>query len=307
MPHLPAAPLSLIGRLCKALSYWLIRPALHEPDVAKARRWVTRLCAITLPAWGARYKSGRLGGVPVEWVRHGKLAADSVLLYLHGGAFLLGSPQTHRAITTRLARDAGVVVAAIDYRMAPEQVFPAAVEDALAAYRALLAEGWRAEQIALAGDSAGGGLCLSLCLALKQHGLPQPAAVLCISPWCDLRLGSVSMREQAAAEVVLSPALLERAAGIYAAGRPRTEPLLSPLLGDLSGLPPLLIQVGGEEILLDDSLQLHAGLMAAGARVELQRWNQGWHVFHLHAGLMPEANQALEMAAAFIGSALARR
>ncbi len=298
------APLSLSGRLLKPLAHWLIRAVLHHPDVVEARRRVERLCAITLPALGSRYSAATLASVPVEWVDHGPGQAGAVLLYLHGGAYVLGSPRTHRAITTRFARDAGVRVAALDYRLAPEHPFPAALDDALAAYCALLDAGLPASRLAVAGDSAGGGLTLALALALKARGLPQPAALVCISPWTDLSLGGESITAAAAREVVLSAPLLKTSAARYAGGQALNMPLISPAFGDLSGLPPLLIQVGGQEILLSDALNLHVAARAAGLDASLQQWSQCWHVFHLHAGLMPEANQAIALAAAFVGSKL---
>ncbi|MEL0029121.1 MAG: alpha/beta hydrolase, partial [Perlucidibaca sp.] len=217
-----------------------------------------------------------LEGVPCE--RHGSSRASAVL-YLHGGAFFAGSPRTHRVIGRALARALGASVFLCDYRLAPEHPHPAALEDALAAWQGLLAMGYRPDQLIIAGDSAGGGLALSLTLALRDQDQPLPLALLLVSPLVDLSLGSDAMRSMAARDPMLSQALLARAVDWYRSDLPADDPQLSPIQADLTSLPPMLIQVGSEEVLLDDALALERQARAAGVCVECQIWPGLWHDF----------------------------
>lgn len=298
--HQPDAPLSWIGRVLKPGVRLLVKRALHQPDLATKRRQVARLAVITMPLRGVRYEQEALGGVPCEWVRAKNSSAQQVLLYLHGGGYVVGSPHSHRPITSRLAAWSGISVAALDYRLAPEHPFPAGLDDAVAAYRALLAAGHNPKQIAVGGDSAGGGLSIALVLKLRDLGLPQPAALLLFSPWTDVSMSGDSVRERADVEVMLSPEFGQEMRAYYAPNGAFEQPLLSPLFADLQGLPPQLIQVGGLEILHSDSLRYHAKAVAAGVASQLEEWRACWHVWQLHAGVMPEADAALKRSAAFL-------
>lgn len=298
------APLSLRAFFMKIGARLMIRPALHEPDLGRKRLKVEGLGRFTWPARGATYTSGNLGGVPVEWVAHPASGARGFVLYLHGGAYVVGSPRTHRPLTSRLAQAGRVCVAALDYRLAPEHPFPAAVDDALAAYKALLAQDIAANKIVIAGDSAGGGLALALALRLKAEPLPQPAGIVCLSPWTDLTLSGESVKSRARLEVMLSEKLGAESAGRYLQGQDPTHPLASPLYADLAGLAPLFIQVGGQEILHDDSTRLAQRASAQGVAVTLQTWPHLWHVWQLHGGLMPEADAAIRAIASFIHARL---
>jgi len=219
------------------------------------------------------------------------------MLFLHGGAFMIGSPVSHRSITGRLAKRTGATIFAPDYRLAPEHPFPAALDDVLTTYRALLEQGYAPERIAIAGDSAGGGLVLSLCLRLRSEGLAQPACVVVMSPWADLTLTRLA---PVADDALLRAAWLNQGAAAYLQGHSARDPLVSPLLADLAGLPPMLIQAASDEILRDDSRRLTEILSADGVPVTHREFPYMWHDFQLYAGLVPEATQAVDDIAQFI-------
>ena len=298
------APLSLRAFFMKLGARLLIQPALHDPDLARRRRRVDQLSRFTWPARGATYTSGNLGGVPVEWVAHPASGARGFVLYLHGGAYVVGSPRSHRALTSRLAQAGRICVAALDYRLAPEHPFPAAVDDALTAYKALLAQDISANKIIIAGDSAGGGLALALALRLKAEPLPQPAGIVCLSPWTDLTMSGESVTQRAKLEVMLSGKLGAESAAQYLNGQDPAQPLASPLYADLTGLAPIFIQVGGQEILHDDATRFAQRASAQGVPVTLQTWPNLWHVWQLHGGLMPESDAAITAIARFIHARL---
>ncbi|MDZ7269848.1 MAG: alpha/beta hydrolase [candidate division KSB1 bacterium] len=239
-------------------------------------------------------------GVPVEWLLLGTPADETVVLYLHGGGYNLGSLDTHRELAARLALACQCRVLAVGYRLAPEHLFPAALEDAMRVYCWLLAEGVSAERIALVGDSAGGGLAIATLVALRYHGEPLPAAAVCLSPWVDLELTGHSMLARAGQDPVLTRKALQQWARNYLGGKSPRTPLASPLHADLSGLPPLLIQVGSDEILHDDAVRLAERAQAAGVRVELEVSPGMIHGWHFFAGKLPQAQQALARVAAFI-------
>jgi monoterpene epsilon-lactone hydrolase len=240
-----------------------------------------------------------IGGVPGLWSTTPGVSKDRVLLYLHGGGYMVGSPRGYRSLFSALARASGARGLAIDYRLAPENPFPAAVDDALAAYRALLNQGIAPKAIAIAGDSAGGGLTVATLVAARDAGLPMPAAGITISAWADLSCSGNSITSKAAEDPTLNPAALRAMAAPYLNGTPPRTPLASPLYADLSGLPPLLIQVGSAEILLDDSTQLAARAGAANVAVQLEVWPHMPHVWHLFAFMLSEGRDAIAAAGAF--------
>ncbi len=251
---------------------------------------------------GASFAPGRMNGVEGEWVK-GEAETMAGMLYLHGGGYFTCSPRTHRPITGAFAIR-GFDVFAPEYRLAPEHPFPAAVEDALAAYRAMLARA-PPEKLVIAGDSAGGGLTLATLLAARQHKLPMPCCAILFSPWTDLACTGASLQTNAQSESMLYAPRITEGAALYLAGADPKHPLASPLYGDLAGLPPLLIQVSEMEILLDDSTRLAERARAAGVRVELSRWPDMPHVWQVSQALLPEARKALDEAAAFASAALA--
>ena len=249
---------------------------------------------------GVRREPAQVDGVPGMWFIPEAAESGRAVLYLHGGAYVLGSFTTNLGLIAHLARAAGAWTLAIDYRLAPEHALPASVEDATTAYRWLLARGLRPEQLAIAGDSAGGGLTAATLLALRDAGEPLRAAAVLISPWLDLTCSGGSMRTKAAGEVILSRDALLACAALYLRGTEAQAPLASPLFADLTGLPPLLIQVGTEEILLDDAVRFAERARAAGVQVTLDVWEEMIHVWQFFAGVLPEGRAALERAGAFI-------
>jgi len=236
----------------------------------------------------------------------GTPAGDRVLLYFHGGGYQIGSPATLRRMVALLAADAQARVLSVDYRLAPEHPFPAAVDDAVAAYRWLLGGGTDPATVALAGDSSGGGLALATLVALRDAGEPMPAAAFAISPWTDLALTGESLRTRAAAEMMVRPDGMPETAALYLAGADPRHPHASPLYADLRGLPPLLIHVGDAEVVLDDSTRFAARAREAGVDVTLEVWDEMPHVWHAFAGLLPEADQAIARAGRWLRARLTR-
>lgn len=234
------------------------------------------------------------GGVPAEWVIDESSSPNRVILYFHGGGYTTGSPLTHRDLTGRLARASQARVLALNYRLAPEHPYPAAVEDALAAYHWLTEQGVEPKQIVLAGDSAGGGLALALCLSLRESNQPQPAAVVCISPWVDLSMSGESVTARAKLDPVIDVVQLYAHGQRYAGQNDLRLPLISPLYADLRGLPPLLIHVGSHEVLFSDATQLAEHARACGVDATLYVGEGLWHVWHIYASFVPEAQQAIE-------------
>ncbi|MFF1822543.1 alpha/beta hydrolase [Kribbella sp. NPDC058245] len=242
-----------------------------------------------------------LGGVPALDVAVEGAQGDGVILYLHGGAYVVGNARTGANLAAPLARRVGVPAVSLDYRLAPEDPFPAAVDDALAAYRELAGQ-----NVALAGDSAGGGLALALLLAARREGLPLPAGAVLFSPWTDLTLSGASIDARADFDPLFARENMAESAALYVSEADAGSELASPVLADLTGLPPLLIQVGTAEVLLDDSLRLVMRAAECEVDVSLDVVAGAPHVFQYFAGMMPEADEALDHAAAFLKARLAR-
>jgi phosphinothricin tripeptide acetyl hydrolase len=239
---------------------------------------------------------------PAEWLRPPSAAPGRVVLYLHGGGYVIGSPRSHRHLAAAIAGAAGASALLLDYRLAPEHPFPAAVEDATAAYRWLLDRAIAPERIVIAGDSAGGGLTVATLLALREARVPLPAGGVCISPWVDLTCAGASYETMAAADPIVRRAGVEEMARAYlGATSPRT-PLASPLFADLRGLPPLLIHVGSDEVLLDDAVQLAERAKAAGVHATLEIYDRMIHVWHWFLPMLDEAQTAVEAIGRFVRS-----
>jgi len=245
------------------------------------------------------------GDPPAEWIRPAGARGDAALLYLHGGGYVIGSPRSHRHLAEALARSAGIACLLPDYRLAPEHAFPAAVDDAVAAYRWLLEERKIAPgRIGVGGDSAGGGLTVATLVAIREARLPSPGAGICISPWTDLTCSAASYQSKAAVDPMVNLAdIMAMARDYLGATDPRT-PLASPLFADLRGLPPLLIQVGSEEVLLDDASGLAERARAAGVEATLEVWEQMIHVWHWFLPWLDEAHAAVEKIGGFVRSRL---
>jgi acetyl esterase/lipase len=258
------------------------------------------------PAAGTDVDPVDAGGVPAEWVVATGVRSGRALLYFHGGAYQIGSPATIRHLVALLSGAARARVLSVAYRLAPEHPFPTAIEDALAAYRWLLASGIDPAQVAVAGDSAGGGLALGALVALRDAGEPMPAAAVLLSPWTDLALTGESLRTRAAMDMLIKQDGMAEAAALYLAGADPRHPYASPLYADLRGLPPLLIHVGDAEVILDDSTRLAARAREAGVAVSLEIWDEMPHVFPAFAGLLPEADQAIERIGAWLAAQYTR-
>ena len=239
------------------------------------------------------------GGVSAEWSVADGADQDKVILYVHGGGYVMGSAGSHRDMTGRLSQAAGARVLSLNYRLAPEHPFPAPVDDAVAAYRWLLGQGVQASNIAIAGDSAGGGLALAALIAIRDAGEPSPAAGIGISPWVDMEGTGESMTTRAAVDPVVQKEGLLGMAKLYLGGADPKDPLAAPLHANLAGLPPLLIQVGDAETLLDDSTRIAERAQKADVDVTLKIWDEMPHVWHLFAPILPEGQQAIEEIGAF--------
>lgn len=226
---------------------------------------------------------------------------EGVILYFHGGAYSLGSIDTHLETLSRLVIATHLKVLAIDYRLAPEDPFPAAVEDAASAYQWLINHGNQPARIALAGDSSGGGLAISSLLWLRDHQVTLPACAVCISPWLDLTLSGESMNTKDSADPVLSPSLLSKYADLYAGGYPKDLPLISPLFAELKGLPPILLHTGTDEILLDDTVRFYEKAQGSEVQVTMQAWEGLFHVFQM-VPFLPESKQSFSLISGFIHS-----
>jgi monoterpene epsilon-lactone hydrolase len=236
--------------------------------------------------------------VPAEWVRTPGVSDDCVVLYLHGGGYVIGSLVTHRSLVARVGRASGARALSVDYRLAPEHPYPAAVEDATAAYRFLLEQGVAPSKIVVAGDSAGGGLTLATLLSLRDAGTPLPAAGVCMSPWADLE-GTGDSATSADDPLIELDGLREMGKQ-YVGGGAMRDPLCAPLYADYTGLPPLLIQVGTRELLLDDSRRVAERARGAGVDVVLEEEEGLIHVWQMFPDDVPESKAAVERIGAFI-------
>ncbi len=249
---------------------------------------------------GAILEPIKLGGVPAVKISAGKVDADRAILYLHGGGYVFGSPVSHRDLGEYLSQAARASVYMLDYRLAPENPFPAAVDDATAAYRGLLEGGFKPGNIALSGDSAGGGLTVATLLSIRNHKLPMPACAVPLSPWVDLECTGETMESKAAVDPMVQRPLTRQLSDLYVTDGNLRDPLASPLYGDLTGLPPLLIQVGERETLLDDSVRIAAIARKAGVEVTLEIEPKQIHVFQIFASRLDEGVAAIDRMGAFI-------
>lgn len=242
----------------------------------------------------------RLRGIRTEVITPKAGAADQVLFYVHGGGYVVCSPRTHRPLTSRLGLALNATTYVPHYRLAPEAPFPHGLNDVLAAYEGVLARGVEPRHIVLAGDSAGGGLALALAVSIRDKGLPQPGKLVLISPWTDLTLSGESLRSKASADHMLTWGWITAKTPMYHGLTAPEHPLVSPLFADLRGLPPTLVQVGSEEILLSDSERLAERAAEAGWDLTLNVWAGMWHDFQMLGDLLPEADAAIADIAAFV-------
>ena len=276
------------------------RPRPENPTLEESRSGFEQLANMFPTAADVSTEAVEAGGVPAEWVGVPESREERVILYLHGGGYVIGSLATHRSLVSRLARAAQARSLSVDYRLAPEHPFPAAVEDATAAYRWLLGSGVEASRVVIAGDSAGGGLTLAALLALRDAGDPLPGAGVCLSPWTDLEGTGASAQPGGADDPLLDLEGLREMGRHYFAEGDARHPHAAPLYGDYAGLPPLLIQVGTRELLLDDARRVAERARAAGVDVELEEWAGLIHVWQMFGDGIPEAVDAVNKIGEFV-------
>ncbi len=239
------------------------------------------------------YEPIDVAGIPAEWTSAPGVDPERVVLYFHGGGYTIGGIASHRGPTADLSRATGARVLSVDYRLAPEHPFPAAIDDSVAAYRYLCSQGFAPGKIAVAGDSAGGGITAATLIALRDAGDPLPAAGVCISPWLDLTQSSESFTIKAEEDPLVSKQMLDMMADAYLNGADPKSPLASPRFADLEGLCPMLVQVGSAEVLLDDSRSFAERAKAAGVDIELEIWDDMIHVWHAFSVMLPEGEEAM--------------
>ena len=299
-PHL-REHISVRGHLARlALRLFIKSRYRREPIEVVRERFKRMEWLVPPPPRDTRIENLQIGDMPAAMITVREARSDCTVLFLHGGAYVAASFRNYGHFTWRLGRAARARLLAVDYRLAPEHEFPAALADAEAAYRWLLAQGCEPERMLIAGDSAGGGLTFALMLKLRDEGAPLPAAAIALSPWTDLALTGASLHTNAVRDPMLVASEVPRFAQIYAGGADRRTPYLSPLYGDPRGLPPTLIQAGGDEILLDDAARMAEKMKEAGCRAEFQIWRGMPHVFQLLVPVLPEANAAVEDMGKFV-------
>jgi acetyl esterase/lipase len=289
----------------EAIAAFLVDSGLWRASIEEQRRWMADAGPMPLPD-GVRIEEGTLAGRPAEWLRPTEGLRGGVVLYLHGGGYCIGSLDTHRGVAGRIALATGATVVTLDYRLAPEHPLPAALDDATVAYAELRELGHAPEGTAIAGDSAGGGLTVATLLALRDAAVPLPAAAACLSPWTDLTQSAPSFAALAASDPLVTKDGLDTMAAAYLDGTSARDPRASPLFADdLGGLPPIRIDVGEREVLLDDSVRLADRIVADGGEATLARWAEMIHVFQVFSGALdPEAGESVAAIGEFLAGHL---
>ena len=272
----------------------------EEPSIEEMRANLEALSLFFPLAEDITCEPVHVGEIPGEWVVAPGERDNRVVLYLHGGGYVMGSINTHREMVSHISREAKARVLIINYRLAPEHPFPAAVEDSTAAFQWLLKEGVSPGRIVVAGDSAGGGLTVATLVALRDRGDPLPAAAVCLSPWVDMEATGQSMTTKAEEDPIVQREAIMRMGEAYLGGADPREPLAAPLYANLTGLPPMLIQVGTSEILFDDATRLAERAKEAGVDVTLEPWEGMIHVWQLFASMVPESKKAVKGIGNFI-------
>ena len=279
---------------------WSDRMAANpEMDIEAFRALFDEWAKPTMEPEGVSYKSDCVAGVDAVWALPIDADRSKILIYTHGGGFSVGSSASHRKLAGHMAKALGATALVLDYRLAPENPFPAQIDDVVGVYKALLAGGFNAEDITTIGDSAGGNLAVASVLKFQQLGLPLPASVIAFSPFIDMQLGGTTLVSNDASDALVKRPLLEGMAGMFLAGQAATEPLANPLYADFSGYPALYINAGSVETLLDDAQRLHALATEAGVNSTLSVVNGMQHVFPFLAGRAPEADAEIQKIAAW--------
>lgn len=262
-------------------------------DIGDARQRLDRLGGMVRVASGVNVETAEVTGLRAEWLRPRQATPGKVLLYLHGGAYVLGSCQSHRHMVSYLARESHVDALLPEYRLAPEHPFPAAVDDAVAVFRWLISQGYGADDIVVSGDSAGGGLAVAMMLALRDTGGPMPKAAFLLSPWLDLSASGETIETRKEQDPWFNPKDMPTVAKFYCADDEVRHPLVSPVYAQMHGLPTTHVQVGNDEILLSDATRLVEGIVASGGNAEIEVFDKLWHVFQAFHLVMPEARDAV--------------
>jgi epsilon-lactone hydrolase len=302
----PREHISLRARAIRLGMRFFIKSGYRREPIDVARQRFRRMeWLVPPPPRGSRIENMQIAGVPAAMINVRESRPDHTVLFLHGGAYTIGSFRNYGHFTWRIARAARARVLAIDYRLSPEHPFPAALEDATDAYRWLLERGSEPERTIIMGDSAGGGLTLAMLLKLRDEGAPLPAAAVAMSPWTDLAVTGASLHTNAVRDPMVVASEVPRFAQMYLGDTDPRNPYASPLYADPRGLPPTLIQAGEDEVLVDDATRMAQKMKDAGCDVELEVWAGMPHVFQLLVPVMPEANAAVEHIGAFANRVLA--
>jgi len=289
-----AEPEDFRTRLTKQLVGAATRFAFNDKLPAPLlRRVIDQIGVISPPAKGCELVQGSVDGIEYDFWTPVNAVPGRILLYSHGGGYVMFSHKSHRSLASRLAVEFAAQAIVYNYRLAPEHRFPAAIDDALAVYEHVLKLGYDPKNIIFAGDSAGGGITFALMLAARDKGLPMPGLAIGISPWVDMTLSGVSMRENPPTDVMLQPEDIIGFRTKYLADADAKHPYASPLFADLKGLPPVMLQAAGDEVLRDDSVMFAAALRSAGVPVELDVWPGLFHVFEFAWRFLPQSNEAI--------------
>jgi len=292
---------SLQSHLFRQYVKWTANHTDRSGSIEEQRQEFEKVGKMMSMPSGVEVKDDTVNGLYSEWLIPENTQSNSVILYLHGGGYAIGSVNTHRSMVARIAKASRTPALIIDYRLAPEHPFPAALHDASGAYQYLLEQGYNNQQIILMGESAGGGLVLSTMLCLRDDGIPLPAAAVLMSPFTDLTASGESVQTRRKQDPMNKPEDIVITQH-YVGDCDPAHPMLSPLFADLSGLPPLYIQVGDDEIMLSDSTRLAEKARKSGVEVEIEIWECMWHVWQFFAPFLPEANQAIQNIAKFVQS-----
>jgi len=292
---------SIRCKFCRFLSKRLIGASLDpSKTIDEMRLGLEKATKFSMLPAKTEVTQVSYNNVSAEWVSAKNADENNVVLYLHGGGYNLGSPRTHREFAAHISNESCAKVLLPDYRLAPENPFPAGLEDAIASYRYLLDNGYPNNKIAIAGESAGGGLTLATCLSLRDQNVPLPSSLVCLSPWTDLEITGDSIIDLEDIDPMIKLASVKIQAANYIGTNDPKSPLISPIHADYKDLPPMLIHVGSDEILLDDSKRVADKAIKDGADVTLKVYDHMWHFFHVFYKLMPEAKVATKEVGAFI-------
>lgn len=288
---------AFIRNFIKSTKRMVFNPGM---PVEQYRKGMEKMTGMAKMPDGVKAEKINCDGIPAEWLIPANLQNSGVVLYLHGGGYAMGSINTHRALMSRIAVASKTKVFGIEYRLAPENPFPCAIDDAFKAYNWLLQQGFDNSKIVIAGDSAGGGLTAALLIRIRDENAPRPSAGVCLSPWLDLAITGETALTLAAEDPMIDLASVKSFAMYYATKEQHLHPWVSPLYADLTGLPPVYIQVSTSEILLDDTRRFAEKAKTAGVDIQVDYWEKMVHVWQAFGSYLPEALQAIQKLGAYI-------